>query len=120
MARILLADDEAATRDLLRRALEAEGHVVTTAEDGQEALDRLLAEGGRIELLISDVQMPLIDGITLVEKALAAVPGLSVILMSAHAGGLQRAAALQPRLKATVSKPFTLDAMRATVKAALG
>jgi CheY-like chemotaxis protein len=119
MARILLADDEAATRDLLRRALEGDGHTVTTADDGQDALDTLVANAGRIDLLISDVQMPLLDGISLAEKALAAAPGLRVILMSAHPGGLQRAAALQLRLKATVSKPFTLDAMRATVRAAL-
>lgn len=119
MARILLADDEPGTRDLLRRTLEADGHAVVTADDGQEALDRLLAEPGRFDLLISDVQMPLLDGISLAEKALAASPSLRVVLMSAHSSGLQRAASLQPRLRATVSKPFTLDAMRSTVAAAL-
>ncbi len=46
MARILLADDDAATRDLVRRALEADGHSVLVTQDGNEALDQL-KEGGR-------------------------------------------------------------------------
>ncbi len=47
MARILLADDDAATRDLVRRALEAEGHKVLVTQDGNEALDQL-KEGGAV------------------------------------------------------------------------
>lgn len=118
MARILLADDEAATRDLVKRALSADGHEVVVTEDGQEALDRLMG-GETFDLLLSDVQMPGLDGLSLVEKALAARPGLSVVLMSGHVGGLERAQALQSKLKATITKPFTLDQIRAVVKGAL-
>lgn len=118
MARILLADDEAATRDLVQRALTADGHEVVATEDGQEALDRLTGNE-RFDLLLSDVQMPGLDGLSLVEKALAARPGLAVVLMSGHIGGLERAQSLQSKLKATITKPFTLDQIRAVVKKAL-
>lgn len=118
MARILLADDEAATRDLVRRALSADGHEVVATEDGQEALDRLTG-GERFDLLVSDVQMPGLDGLSLVEKALAAQPDLAVVLMSGHVSQLERAQSMQSRLKATVTKPFTLEQIRAVVRAAL-
>src|SRR5215471_19230327 len=72
MARILLADDDAATRELVQRALAMDGHDVVVTQDGAEALERLEAGGGRIDLLISDVQMPGVDGIDLVEKGLVA------------------------------------------------
>ena len=119
MARILLADDEAATRDLVRRALTADGHDVVTTEDGQEALDRLTGGTELFDLLLSDVQMPGLDGLSLVEKALAARPALKVVLMSGHVHGIERAQALQSKIKATITKPFTLDQIRAVVKNAL-
>ena len=60
MARILLADDAAATRDLVRRALEADGHNVHVTQDGSEALE--CVEGSqKFDVLLSDVEMPLLD-----------------------------------------------------------
>jgi CheY-like chemotaxis protein len=120
MARILLAEDDAATRDLVQRALEMEGHTVIVTQDGAEALERLQGAGGRIDLLISDVQMPGVDGIALVEKGLVASPGLRVILMSGYAGELERAHHLKPSISRVISKPFSLEQMRATVKGVLG
>ena len=70
MARILLAEDDAATRDMVQRALAMDGHEVIVTQDGAEALEKLQAAPGRIDLLISDVQMPGLDGVALVEKAL--------------------------------------------------
>jgi two-component system, cell cycle response regulator CpdR len=119
MARILLADDEAATRELLKRALSNDGHEIVVAEDGQEALEHLQNAAGKFDLLISDVQMPVLDGISLAEKAIAGSPGLPIILMSAHANGFARGEALRPQLKAMLTKPFTLEYIKATVKAAL-
>ena len=57
MARILLAEDDAATRDMVQRALTADGHQVVVTQDGAEALEKLRGGGG-FDLLISDVQMP--------------------------------------------------------------
>lgn len=119
MARILLADDDAATRDLVQRALATDGHAVTPTQDGAEALDALRAAPGGFDLLISDVQMPALDGVALVEQGLAAAPGLRAILMSGFAGELDRADHLKGKIATVISKPFTLDEIRTAVRAAL-
>src|SRR5438445_5642129 len=106
MARILLADDDAATRDLVQRALAGDGHQVIVTQDGAEALEKLQAAPGSIDLLISDVQMPGLDGIELVEKALAAAPKLRVVLMSGFVGELDRAQHLKGRIARVITKPF--------------
>lgn len=117
MAQILIADDDTATCELLRRALEAEGHTVKTASDGIEALDQVGYKG--LALLISDVQMPGMDGIELARQSLAKVPGLRVILMSGFTEQLDRAGPLSGKVR-TLAKPFTLEQARAEVRAALG
>jgi two-component system, cell cycle response regulator CpdR len=118
MARILLADDDAATRALVERALAVDGHVVTSTQDGAEALERLQAAGS-YDVLISDVQMPAVDGIALAEKGLAAQPKLKVILISGFADELDRAEHLKSKVARVVAKPITLEGIRAAVKAAL-
>jgi CheY-like chemotaxis protein len=119
MARILLADDDAATRDLVQRALGLDGHAVTLTQDGTEALEKLQQAPGGFDLLISDVQMPGMDGIALAEQALAAQPKLRVILMSGFTDELDRADHLKGKLARVLSKPVTLEQVRAAVKAVL-
>lgn len=119
MARILLADDDVATRDIVRRALEAEGHSVAVCEDGAAALDALKSSPQSFELMITDVEMPSLDGISLIAQAMAHAPALRVILMSGYPDQLARAANLKPRVLRLVSKPFTLEHMRGEVRAAL-
>ena len=119
MARILLAEDDAATRDLVQRALALDGHIVIVTQDGAEALDKLRAGSG-VDLLISDVQMPGVDGIELVEKGLSGNPKLRVILMSGFAGELGRADHLKGKISRVLTKPFTLEQIRSAAKAALG
>jgi two-component system, cell cycle response regulator CpdR len=92
---------------------------VIVTQDGAEALERLQADPGAIELLISDVQMPGLDGVALVEQGLAVAPRLRVILMSGFADELGRADHLKPRISRIITKPFTLEQIRAAVKAAL-
>ena len=118
MARILLADDDAAARDLVQRALVGDGHDVVATHDGAEALEQLQG-GARFELLISDVQMPGVDGIELIEKALAIAPGMRVILMSGFTGELDRAKHLKSKIAREISKPFTLEQVRGVVRAVL-
>jgi two-component system cell cycle response regulator CpdR len=69
MARILIADDEEAIRSLIARALRQDGHEVMTATDGAHALDVLGRERGGFELLLSDIRMPVMDGIALAHAA---------------------------------------------------
>ncbi len=73
MALILVAEDDDITRDLVRRALETDGHKVSVASDGREALD--LAEAGQtFDLVVTDVDMPSLDGVSLAEALLARDP----------------------------------------------
>lgn len=116
MARILLADDDRMGRELTARALEADGHSVVQAQDGQEAFDQLSAASPPFEILISDVQMPVLDGIGLAERVLAQSSSLKVLLVSGFVGGLERAEAMRGVRLRTVSKPFTLDALKAEVR----
>jgi len=119
MAGILLAEDDAATRDLVERALSMDGHRIIVTQDGAEALEKLQS-GQAVDLLISDVQMPGIDGIELVEKGLAERPKLRVILMSGFSDELGRADHLKGRIARVISKPFTLEQIRAAVRSVLG
>ena len=119
MARILLAEDDAATRDFVKRSLENDAHEVVTATEGAEALAVLTADGRGFDLLITDYQMPAMDGLSLAEKAAKVRPGLPILLMSAFTidrGQLAQAAA---NIVGLVAKPFTLEQIRAQTKLAL-
>lgn len=120
MARILLADDDAATRDLVKRALESDGHSVHVTQDGSEALDCVEGDGAeRFHVLVTDVEMPMLDGVALAQQALKQ-PGLRVLLMSGFAEQLERAKALKSTQVAVLSKPFTLEDVRAIVRKLIG
>ncbi|MBA2125736.1 response regulator [Hyphomicrobium methylovorum] len=119
MATILLADDDAAVRDLVRRALSSEGHTVHVTQDGQEALEHMESNATSIDLLVTDVDMPQLDGISLAEKALKLSPQLAVILMSGFTDQLERAARLRARRLLSIPKPFTLDQIKQVVRAVL-
>lgn len=119
MARILLADDDAAIRDLVRRALESDGHAVDVTEDGAEALERLAGGRDRFDLIVTDVEMPALDGISLAEQALKLDPGMRIVLMSGYTDALQRASSFKAGKLGTILKPFTLDQIRSLVRTTL-
>jgi two-component system, cell cycle response regulator CpdR len=116
MARILIAEDEDALRTLCARALASEGHEVKSACDGSEALDLLAGEQGRFDLLLTDIRMPIIDGIAL---ALAAARDLTILLMTGYADQRERAHGLDAIIHDVIAKPFTVGALRATINEAL-
>jgi CheY-like chemotaxis protein len=116
MARILLADDDHASREFVRRALEGDGHSVTSVTDGKEALDLLADDPGRFDLLVTDVQMPVLDGISLAEQALETVPKLRIVLMSGFAEQLDRAKGFKATKLGAISKPFSLEQIKALVR----
>lgn len=117
MARILLADDDAATRDMVSRALAADGHAVEVASDGQEALDFLQRTPGAFDLVISDIEMPGLDGISLVTAAAKLTPAPRLLLISGFETSAHRAADLGG--VRCLTKPFSLEKIRAEVTAAL-
>ncbi|MGE0025224.1 MAG: response regulator [Hyphomicrobium sp.] len=120
MAHILLADDDQATRDLVKRALEADGHTVDITQDGTEALEALGSVSRSFDLLVSDVHMPGLDGIALARSAIATRPSVKLLLMSGFPEELERARGLGTANLGVLLKPFTLEQMRAAVRALLG
>jgi CheY-like chemotaxis protein len=120
MANILLADDDAAVRDLVRRALTSEGHNVHVTQDGGEALDHLTAHAGTIDLLVTDVDMPQLDGVSLAREALRLKPNIGIVLMSGFTDQLDRATALNAKRLTSISKPFTLEQIKLMVRSLLG
>lgn len=120
MARILLADDDAAVRDLVRRALTSEGHSVHVTQDGAEALEYFEANSESVDLLVTDVDMPALDGVTLAESVLRKMPHLAVVFMSGYSEQLDRAASLKNARVTSISKPFTLEQIRQIVRKVLG
>lgn len=119
MARILLAEDEEPLRKLVARALLLDGHVVTTASDGAEALDLLTRSQGAFELLLTDIRMPVMDGIALALAAARDHPGLAILLMTGYADQRERASGLDALIRDVIPKPFTLTAIRGAVSKAL-
>jgi CheY-like chemotaxis protein len=119
MARILIAEDEEAVRAFVRRALEIDGHVVKEARDGAEALEILEIEKGAFDLLLTDIRMPLMDGIALALAAAPQFPELVILLMTGYADQRERAHGLDSLIHDVVTKPFSLADIRAKAAEAL-
>jgi two-component system cell cycle response regulator CpdR len=119
MARILLVDDEEPIRAFLKRGLEVDGHEVTVAIDGADGLDRLGEAGGAFDLLLTDIRMPMMDGIALALAAKRDHPNLTVLLMTGFADQRERANGLEGVVLDVLTKPFSLSDLRAKVAQAL-
>jgi two-component system cell cycle response regulator CpdR len=117
MTRILLAEDDESMRGFLARALERAGHDVVAMENGAEALERLKAEP--FDLLLTDIVMPMMDGIELARHASELDPGLKIMFITGFA-----AVTLESDPKALndakmLSKPFHLRDLVDTVEQVL-
>ena len=119
MARILIAEDEEALCALCARALTADGHEVTTAADGGIALEKLNAATARFDLLLTDIRMPIMDGIALALAAARDFPDLVILLMTGYADQRERASGLDAIIRDVISKPFSVATLRDAVNAAL-
>ncbi len=101
---ILVVDDEAVIRDLLKRTLLREGFKVVTATDGIEGLKHL--ESGGVEIVISDIVMPKMGGMELLEKVKADFPQIPVILITGQAYKAESKHAPVSGAEAYIVKPF--------------
>ena len=116
MARILLAEDDVPVRAFVRKALEMDGHSVIEAEDGGLALDILGSEDGKFDLLLSDIRMPVMDGIALALSSARDFPALPILLMTGYADQRERASELNAIVEDVITKPFTLADLREIVR----
>ena len=108
MARILLAEDDDGVRAFVSRALAHVGHEVVEAEDGGLASEVMQAQMGRFDLLLSDIKMPVMDGIALALNVAAAWPEVTIVLMTGFADQRERAHGLDQLIYDVIPKPFTL------------
>jgi two-component system cell cycle response regulator CpdR len=119
MPRVLIADDEESMRVLVARAVAMDGHDTVTAQDGAEALDILTRNDGAFDLLLTDIQMPVMDGIALALSAARDFPDLIILLMTGYAAQRERASNLDAIAHDVISKPFSIADIRAAVADAL-
>ncbi|UFS75831.1 response regulator [Tardiphaga sp. 37S4] len=119
MARILIADDEESMRLLVGRAIAMDGHEIVTAEDGAEALEILTERGGAFDLLLTDIKMPVMDGIALALAVARDFPELTILLMTGYADQRERATGLNAIVHDVVTKPFSVADIRTAVADAL-
>jgi two-component system, cell cycle response regulator CpdR len=117
MARILVVDDEESIRSFVERALTLDGHEIKTAADGAEALDLLACEN--FDLMLSDIRMPLMDGIALALQAARDVPDMTILLMTGFADQRERTVDLEALIHDVVTKPFSLTQLRDAVNGAI-
>jgi eukaryotic-like serine/threonine-protein kinase len=116
--RMLVVDDNAELRRGYRRMLQAGGHVVVEAENGREAAQLVSEEA--FDVVVSDVQMPDMDGIELLRLIHEADPGLPVILMSGDPDLDSALKAVEYGALEYLTKPVRLEKFRASVSRALG
>jgi len=120
MARILVAEDEAPLRGQIVRALAVDGHHAVAAADGGEALDVLVRENGRFDLLLADIKMPVMDGIALALAAARDYPDLLILLMTGFADQRERARGLDALIHDVLTKPFALADLQRAIGEAIG
>lgn len=120
MATILAVDDSASMRQMVSFALKQAGYDVVEAANGQEALG--VAKGRKFDLVLSDVNMPVMDGITLIKqlRALASFKFTPILMLTTEAGTHKKQEGKQAGATGWIVKPFNPDQLLATVKRVLG
>jgi two-component system response regulator PilR (NtrC family) len=116
-SRILIVDDELSMREFLSILLEREGYTSDTAENAAAALDLLAVN--EYELVISDVNMPGLDGIGLLEKIKAGSPDTAVMMITAFSTTEQAVEAMKHGAYNYLSKPFKVDEIKLLVRNAI-
>ncbi len=117
MANILVAEDDEAVRAFVTRALAYRGHRVKSVADGSDALVALEREA--FDLVLTDIVMPVMDGIALALKVARDYPSSKVLMMTGYADEKQRAHNLDLLIHDVVAKPFSLEQICDAVDAAL-
>ena len=117
MSVILIAEDDPAVRDFVCRALESFGHEAVSVRDGGAALEKLQA--GSYDLLLTDIVMPVMDGIALALAAGDLAPDMPILMMTGYSAERERAHNLDALVHDVLLKPFTLTQIGEAVEKAL-
>jgi two-component system response regulator AtoC len=117
MNKILIVDDEINMRLVLTAMLKKEGYEVASASDGQEALQIL--KSGKISVVVTDLKMPNVDGMELLNHITAKHPAIPVIMITAHGTVATAVEALKKGALDYITKPFELDDLKNVISKAI-
>jgi two-component system, cell cycle response regulator CpdR len=106
MAKVLIAENELALREFIARGLERRGHSVLVTDDGATAAEALKTQ--TFDLLLTDIDMPIMDGIALVKLTAPDHPSMKIVVMSGHEHQLERAQDMTSMVARVIAKPFTI------------
>jgi DNA-binding response OmpR family regulator len=115
--RVLLVDDDEALLDVLALSFEEAGHLVARARDGRQALEAIRSQ--RPDVVVSDVNMPHVDGFTLCRRLREAGDGLPLVLLTSRDSEIDEALGLEIGADDYVTKPFSTRVLLARVAALL-
>ena len=116
--RVLVVDDEASIRDLLTKTLALAEYDVDTSPDGRAAVGRLRVQ--TYDLLITDLKMPGMDGLTLIREARRLAPALPVVIITAYSTEASAIDAIELGVQGYLTKPFRIAKILGTAAKALG
>ncbi|MGE5816118.1 MAG: response regulator [Acidobacteriota bacterium] len=116
--RVLVADDEASIRELLSKTLALADYDVDVAQDGRSALERLRTT--QYDLLITDLKMPGVDGLSVIREARRYRPELPIIIITGFSTEASAIEALNLGVSGYLTKPFRVPKVLATAAKALG
>ena len=117
MARILVVDDEPGIREFLQIMLEREGYVVSSAENGTDAISRFKKK--KFDVVIADIKMPKVSGLEVLSSVKEISPETKVIMITAHASFESAVEAMNQGAYDYITKPFNVDEIKVTVSNAL-
>src|SRR5512136_300155 len=115
--KILVVDDELNMRLVLKALLTKEGYDVVTASDGFEALKAL--KGGDVKVVVTDLKMPRLDGMGLLERVIREYPSTPVIIITAHGTIATAVDALKKGAFDYITKPFEQDELKSVIHKAV-
>jgi two-component system chemotaxis response regulator CheY len=120
MATILAVDDSASMRQMVSFTLKGAGYTVIEAEDGQKALDK--AKGSAVDLVLTDVNMPVMDGIELVRnlRTLPAYKFTPILMLTTESAGDKKVQGKNAGATGWLVKPFNPEQLLATIKKVMG
>jgi CheY-like chemotaxis protein len=116
---VLVAEDEALTRLVVRRILEADQYAVIEVMDGEKALQALEHANPPVDLLLTDLSMPVLGGLEVIGAVRAHIPDLPVLVMTGSPIAAETAAALEAHGVAVIHKPVGLVTLVGAVRRAL-
>ncbi len=117
---ILIVDDNEAMREMLEAVLADRGYKVISAGDGEEALSVFETHRQEVRLVISDMEMPRLDGITMCHALRKSKPDLQFVIVSGFIDTFAQARLTEAGLKHVLHKPYTPDQIVNTVQQLLG